>query len=390
MVKFGFAIAGLLSGAILSLVGFDADAAQQTEGAITGLRAFYSGVPILGTLIAMYVMRDYDVTEERANEIRAELDKRKAKPVASTSSYYPSGQLMSLIDGDVELDLASDIPFDSKSGAEIQKLFSTSLQHGIHGLCFSPYTEGQDIGDILTESQIRKRMEIIEPFTQWVRSFSCTDGNQFIPQVAREKGLKTMVGAWIGKDKARNEKEIEGLIALGKAGMVDIAAVGNEVLLRNELSEAEILEYMQRVKAALPGIPVGYVDAYYQLIQRPELVAACDVILTNCYPFWEGSDIQMAAGYLKRMYQLTKEVSGGKQVIITETGWPNKGSKREAAEPSSVNAMKYFINVSKWQQENDLPLFYFTSFDESWKLHHEGDVGAGWGIWDQNEHLKYE
>ncbi len=390
MVKFGFAIAGLLSGAILSLVGFDADAAQQTESAITGLRAFYSGVPILGTLIAIYVMWDYDVTEERANEIRAELEKRKEKPATSTSAYYPPDQLMSLLEGDVDLDLASDVSFDNKNEAEIQKLFSASLQRGIHGLCFSPYSEGQDIGDILSESQIRKRMEIIEPYTQWVRSFSCTDGNQFIPQVAREKGLKTMVGAWIGKDKARNEKEIQGLIALGKAGMIDIAAVGNEVLLRSELSEAEILEYMQRVKAALPGIPVGYVDAYYQLIQRPELLAACDVILTNCYPFWEGSDIHKAAGYLKRMYQLTLEVSKGKQVIITETGWPNKGSKREAAEPSSVNAMKYFINVSKWQKENDLPLFYFTSFDESWKLHHEGDVGAGWGIWDQNEHLKYE
>ena len=390
MVKFGFAIAGLLSGAILSIVGFDADAAVQTEGAVTGLRAFYSGVPILGTLIAIYVMWDYDMTEERANKIRAELDRRKEKPLTSTSSYYPSDQLMSLLGGDLELDLASDVQFDTKSEADIQKLFAASLQEGIHGLCFSPYSEGQDIGDILTESQIRKRMEVIEPFTQWVRSFSCTDGNQFIPEVAREKGLKTMVGAWIGKDKARNEKEIQGLIALGKAGMVDIAAVGNEVLLRNELSEAEVLEYLNKVKAALPGIPVGYVDAYYQLMERPDLLGVCDVILTNCYPFWEGSDIHKAAGYLKRMYQLTREVSKGKPVIVTETGWPNKGSNREAAEPSSVNAMKYFINVSKWHKENELPLFYFTSFDESWKLHHEGDVGAGWGIWDQNEHLKYE
>ncbi|MGB5403634.1 MAG: MFS transporter [Robiginitalea sp.] len=390
MVKFGFAIAGLLSGAILSIVGFDADAAVQTEGAVTGLRAFYSGVPILGTLIAIYVMWDYDMTEERANEIRAELDKRKEKPVASTSSYYPSEQLMSLLGADLELDLASDVEFDTKSEADIQKLFAESLREGMHGMCFSPYSEGQDIGDILTESQIRQRMQVIEPYTKWVRSFSCTDGNEFIPKVAREKGLKTMVGAWIGKDKARNEKEIEGLIALGKAGMVDIAAVGNEVLLRNELSEAEILEYLNRVKAALPGIRVGYVDAYYQLIKRPELLAACDVILTNCYPFWEGSDIHKAAGYLKRMYQLTQEVSNGKPIIITETGWPNKGSKREAAEPSSVNAMKYFINVSKWHRENELSLFYFTSFDESWKLHHEGDVGAGWGIWDQDENLKYE
>jgi len=87
MVKFGFAIAGLLSGAIMTLVGFDPNAATQTEGAILGLRAFYSGFPILGTLVAIYVMRDYDVTEERSNEIRAELEKRAAQPVTVSTSY---------------------------------------------------------------------------------------------------------------------------------------------------------------------------------------------------------------------------------------------------------------------------------------------------------------
>ena len=77
MVKFGFAIAGGLSGAIMSMVGFDSGAETQTEAAIIGLRGAFSGLPILGTLIAMYVMRDYDLTEERAGEIRTELDKRK-------------------------------------------------------------------------------------------------------------------------------------------------------------------------------------------------------------------------------------------------------------------------------------------------------------------------
>lgn len=79
MVKFGFAIAGLLSGAIMTLVGFDPTAAAQPEEAITGLRVFYSGFPILGTLVSIYVMRNYDMTEERANEIRKELEMRKAK-----------------------------------------------------------------------------------------------------------------------------------------------------------------------------------------------------------------------------------------------------------------------------------------------------------------------
>ena len=80
MVKFGFAIAGLLSGTIMTFVGFDPAAATQPEAAITGLRLFYSGFPILGTLIALYIMRNYDVTEERANEIRAELDRRNKVP----------------------------------------------------------------------------------------------------------------------------------------------------------------------------------------------------------------------------------------------------------------------------------------------------------------------
>ena len=79
MVKFGFAIAGLLAGTIMSVVGFDPNAATQPDGAIWGLRVFYSGFPIIGTLIAIYVMRNYDLTEERANEISAELKRRKNK-----------------------------------------------------------------------------------------------------------------------------------------------------------------------------------------------------------------------------------------------------------------------------------------------------------------------
>jgi GPH family glycoside/pentoside/hexuronide:cation symporter len=77
MVKFGFAIAGLLTGVIMTVVGFNADAVTQPEGAVTGLRLFYSGIPIAGTLIAMWIMRNYDLTEEKAREIKKELEARK-------------------------------------------------------------------------------------------------------------------------------------------------------------------------------------------------------------------------------------------------------------------------------------------------------------------------
>jgi len=388
MVKFGFAIAGGLSGVIMSSVGFDSGVSVQPEGAVDGLRLSFSGIPILGTVIAMFVMRGYSVTEESAGKVRAELDRRN-KSIQHSNPYYQTDKLASLLSSDLQIDNSSDIDFSSKTDAEIKALFSKTLNNGLHGLCFSPYLEGQNIGDQLSESQITKRMDVIAPYTQWVRSFSCTDGNELIPKVAQQKELKTMVGAWIGDDKIQNEKEIKALIKLGESELIDIAVVGNETLMRGELSEEELLAYINRVKKALPGIPVGYVDAYYQFEKRSKLIDACDVILVNCYPFWEGCNIDQSSIYLKQMYAVTQQFAKGKPVIITETGWPNKGDSLQSAKPTENNAMKYFIDSSNWAQKNEIPLFYFSSFDESWKVHHEGDVGARWGIWDKNEKLKF-
>lgn len=387
MVKLGFAIAGLLSGIIMSYVGFSPDADVQPEGAVTGLRMFFSLVPIVGTLIAMWLMSDYDVSEARALEIRAAIDRKKA--ATTGSSAYVSGKLIALSNG-LNLNTSTGLNFSGKSTAEIKSLFAQSLHKGLHGLCFSPYTEGQGVGDTLSESQIRRRMEIVAPYTKWVRSFSCTQGNELIPKVAREKELKTMVGAWISQDKERNESEIKALVQLAEAGLVDIAAVGNEVLQRNELSEKEIIQYLQRVRDLLPKhIPLGYVDAYYHFLDKPALVDACDVILVNCYPFWEGADNKHALHYLQQMYALTSQVAKGKKVIITETGWPSKGQNVQSANPSAENAMKYFVNTQQWATDNNIEMFYFSSFDESWKLHHEGEVGTQWGLWDINEKQKF-
>jgi GPH family glycoside/pentoside/hexuronide:cation symporter len=83
MVKFGFAIAGLMSGLILKLVGFDQDVAVQTPEALEGLRLAYILVPATGTLIAMAVMKSYDVSEEKAHEIRLQLEARRGTRAAA-------------------------------------------------------------------------------------------------------------------------------------------------------------------------------------------------------------------------------------------------------------------------------------------------------------------
>ena len=272
---------------------------------------------------------------------------------------------------------------------ELQNLSQSVLNAGMHGICFSPYEEGQEPGDLISEAQIRRKLEVISPYTQWIRTFSCTEGNEQIPKIAKEYGLKTLVGAWLGDDSEVNEQEIEGLIALSKAGFVDVAAVGNEVMYRGDLEEDELITFINRVKNEIPNIPVGYVDAYYEFSDRPKITEVCDVILANCYPYWEGCSLEYSLVYMKQMYQQALNAGKGKKVIITETGWPSKGTSLEGAHPSYDNALRYFINAQKWSKDDAIEMFYFSSFDESWKVGSEGDVGAYWGLWDKDENLKF-
>lgn len=389
MVKFGTAVAGLISGLILSLVSFQSNAAAQTDETMFWLRIFFVGIPILGTSIALWAMKDYNIDEAKSREVRNLLDKRKA-PANKLSSGYLSGKLYSLLQNR-NLDKIIGTDYSQKSEAELETLFAAQFNSGLNGLCFSPYVEGQKAGDMLSAEQIKRRLDIIAPHTKWIRTFSATEGNELIPEIANQKGIKTVVGAWISNDKERNEKEINALIKLANAGLVDIAAVGNEVLHRGEISEAELIGYINRVKQAVPSnIEVGYVDAYYQFIERPKLLEVCDLVLCNFYPFWEGAAIDYSISYLSNMFEVTKEVSNGKRVIVTETGWPSIGETVESAIPSRVNAMKYFISSQEWAKNNNVELFHFSSFDESWKVIQEGKLGTSWGLWDKNEKFKYK
>jgi GPH family glycoside/pentoside/hexuronide:cation symporter len=77
MVKFGFAIAGLFSGLILTLVGFDQNITEQLPETLEGLKLAYIIVPMSGTLIAIAIMAKYDLSEQKAHEIRQQLEARR-------------------------------------------------------------------------------------------------------------------------------------------------------------------------------------------------------------------------------------------------------------------------------------------------------------------------
>jgi len=273
----------------------------------------------------------------------------------------------------------------------LKALWLKTIQDGFHGICFSMYEDGQNPGDDISMQQVERRIKILKPYVGAVRSFSCIEGNEFVPIMAKKHGLKTLVGAWLGDNKADNEKEIESLIQLAKDGHVDVAAVGNEVLYRNDLSLEELIDYIKRVKDALQGlnIPVGYVDAYYEFSRHPIIVENTDVVLANLYPYWEGCPIEYALGHMQAMYGQVVDAAQGKPIIVTETGWPSQGGSLRGAVAGPEAAMKYFIDTIRWVKENDIPIYYFSSFDESWKVGPEGEVGAYWGLWDKHENLKF-
>lgn len=395
MVKFGLAIAGGLTGLILWYIDFNSGAATQTYETMFELRMFFSAVPVIGTLFALWAMWDYDVNEEKSHEIRAQLEKKKAGIPSgySSNSVVGSTNLNGLTMAELKSKFphyySSNINFDTASRDTLASSFKSQFESGLHGICFSAYNEFQNPGNTITREQVLRRLEVLKGHTQWVRTFSCTNGHELIPQLAKEMGFKTLVGAWISNDLQNNERELSSLKALINNGAVDMASVGNEVLFRNDISADVLYDYIVQIKGIAGSTPVSFVDVYYEVAKHPKLAQISDVLMINCYPYWEGADIKFSSLYLQEMYKQVSDVAGSKKVIITETGWPSKGQNVIDALPSEENTMRYVSEISEWCRAKNVEMFYFSSFDESWKIHSEGWAGTSWGLWDKNEKFKF-
>ncbi len=271
-----------------------------------------------------------------------------------------------------------------------QQSSSETGLYKIHGLNFSPYQGEQDphLGSEISLEQLQERMEIIADYTTWIRTFGSTHGLENAGFVAHSLGLKAALGAWLDSDHLTNEREIENLILCAQTYEADLVIVGSEVLLRGDLSEEELIGYIERVKRSVSEIPVAYADVYFIFLQHPRLIQAIDVILVNYYPYWEGIRLEQAVAAIHQWHQQILKLAQGKQVIVSETGWPSAGNTIGNAVPSPENASYYFLNFVSWAKANQVEYFYFEAFDEPWKAKYEGPQGAHWGIWDENGNLK--
>ena len=153
---------------------------------------------------------------------------------------------MSLRDEKIKSLLGTNL--DDLSEEELKKLCNKILTSKIHGICFSLYEGTQQPGDIVSDDQIIRRLQILKPYTSSIRTFSSLDEHARIVEIAKDMGFQTLVGAWLSDDMQSNDKEIEGLIKLANNNLVDVAAVGNEVIYRKELEENQLISYINYVK----------------------------------------------------------------------------------------------------------------------------------------------
>jgi exo-beta-1,3-glucanase (GH17 family) len=216
-------------------------------------------------------------------------------------------------------------------------------------------------------------------------------GNEFVPELARAHGLTVILGAWIGRDPAENEREVAGLIALATQypDVVQSVLVGNEVLLRREQSAAQLGAYLRRVRAAVPQ-PVSYADVWEFWLRNPALAADVDFITIHLLPYWEdepaGIDTAIAAVAAAR----AKVVAAfpGKDILVGEAGWPSAGRQREAAVPSRVNQARFVRDFVGRARREGWRYNLIEAFDQPWKRAQEGAVGGYWGLFDTDRRDK--
>jgi len=227
-----------------------------------------------------------------------------------------------------------------------------------------------------------------------VRTYSLTQGMQEVPRLAQKLGIKVLLGIWIGREQSSNEKELTLAIDLAQKypSVIRAIIVGNEVLLRREQPPSMMRTYVERVKAAVPGVPVTYADVWeFWLRYQKDLLDSVSFATVHILPYWEDDPIGIedAVSHVSHIYQHAKAELKGKEVLIGETGWPSYGRQRQEAEPSQVNQARFIREFALRAELEKIPYNVIEAFDQPWKRDSEGAVGGYWGIYAADGTTKF-
>lgn len=259
----------------------------------------------------------------------------------------------------------------------------------LRGIAYSPFRDCQNPnwGPMPTESQIKEDLLLLKHMGNGIRTYASSGVYGRIPLIAQDLGLRVSAGASLGRNTEENEKEIAALIELAHNVPLESVIVGNEVLLRGDMSEEDLVQYVRRVKQAV-DMPVTTAEIGSVLLNHPRLMDELEIYLVHLYPFWEGVPIENAARHVLDRYQEIQKQAQGKRVIIGETGWPAAGLTNGSAIPSQENQRRFLREFLTLAEQHNVEFYYFAPFDELWK--NEGRVGPHWGIMYSDRRNKYD
>lgn len=244
-----------------------------------------------------------------------------------------------------------------------------------------------DKGLVISEDLVRNDLKLLSKYTDCIRTYS-TVGLEMIPKIARENNLKMLMGAWINGDEKPTRKEIDTLIKLATENkdIVKAVVVGNEALLRGDLSDKKLYEYIKEVKAALPDTKVTYADVWEYWLKYPHIKDVTDFVTIHILPYWEDDPMEIKTA-IKHLADVRMEVEGilkTSDILIGETGWPSEGRMREDALPSKTNQAIFVREFVKLAEEKNWNYNIIEAFDQPWKRVSEGAVGGYWGLFDKD------
>ena len=258
----------------------------------------------------------------------------------------------------------------------------------LYCLSYAPFRGGQsplDPSTRISAAQIEEDLTQLARLTDCVRTYSVDYGLDQIAGIAARLGLKVMQGLWLSSHADKNRFQIETAVALAKTypGTIRSIVVGNEVLLRGEMSPAELVDTIRAVKARV-AMPVTYADVWEFWLRNRDVASAADFITIHILPYWEDFPIpaQNAAGHLAQIRSRLVAAFPGKEVVIGEVGWPSAGRMREGALPSPANQARVIQEVLASAGREKFHVNVIEAFDEPWKRALEGTVGGHWGLFD--------
>src|SRR5215208_3898875 len=261
---------------------------------------------------------------------------------------------------------------------------------------YAPFRPSQSPFDPATRIepwQIDEDLALLARVTQCVRTYSADFGLDHVPELAKRHGLKVIQGLWLSGEPEKNRYQVQTTIELAKRypDVITAVVVGNEVLLRGEMSAADLLNTIRAVKSQVP-VPVTYADVWEFWLHNPNLLEAVDFVTIHILPYWEDFPIpaKHAGAHIDSIRQNIAAGFPGKEILIGETGWPSGGRMREGALPSPVDQAWVLHDVLTLAKRENFRVNLIEAFDQPWKRRLEGTVGGHWGLLDADtRHIKF-